>query len=481
MQHVDVLIIGAGISGIGAGCHLTSKCPDRTFLILENRHALGGTWDLFRYPGVRADSDMFTYGYSFKPWNKACEIARGEAINDYLNETAEQFELKDKIRFQHQVTRLDWSSEKKLWTVSISNHATGDQLSVTSQFVMNCTGYYNFESAHQPALPGQENFTGPIIHPQFWPQDLSYANKRVVVIGSGATAVTIVPAMAETAAHVTMLQRTPGFVLSRPAQDPLVSQLRRWLPDKLVWRIKRTKSLVLGSYFYARCRRQPEKMRGALVSMAREQLGDSADPAIHFNPPYKPWDQRLCLSPDGDLFEAIRNGKATVVTEHIDGLENDGIRLRSGNHLPADIVISATGLAMRFLGGASAYSDGHPIDVKDLVNFRGTLFGNMPNFASIFGYANASWTLKADLSCDYFCRLLNTMRRKGFRVATPDPPPADLPLQPMLNLNAGYVQRSQHAFPSYRLKSPWRNFDYYFQDYLSIRWGRLKPIALKLQ
>ena len=475
-----MLIIGAGISGIGAGCHLTMKCPDRSFVILENRESIGGTWDLFRYPGIRSDSDMYTFGYSFKPWTNPKEIAPAEDIKEYLDETVQEFGLSEKIRFRHGVQRLDWSSEEKQWTAQVKDQASGEVKTICAQFVINCTGYYNYDKAHQPDLPGMADFDGPLIHPQFWPEDLDYTGKRVVVIGSGATAMTIVPAMAETARHVTMLQRTPSFVVSRP-DDPWVAKMRKWLPDKLTWRIKRTKNLILGTVFYNKCKRQPEKIRQFLVGLANRQLDGAYDANEHFNAPYNPWDQRLCLVPQGDLFNALKTDKASVVTDQIDRIEQSSIKLKSGQEIDADIIVSATGISLRFLGGIDAYRDGERIETKDLVNYRGTMFGNVPNFASIFGYANASWTLKADLSADYFCRLINYMKRNDHQAVTPQLQNGSLQVTPMLNLQSGYIKRNEHALPKFGSESPWHNFEYYVIDFLTIRFGRIKNRVLNFQ
>lgn len=481
MKHVDVLIVGAGISGIGMACHLKRQCPDRSFVLLEGRDAIGGTWDLFRYPGIRSDSDMYTFGYAFKPWNAPREIAPAEDIRAYLDETVAEYGLADHIRFNCAVSRLEWSSAKRLWTASCTDKQSGNAVSITSNFVVNCTGYYRYDQAYQPELPGQDQFAGPIIHPQFWPEDLDYSGKRVVVVGSGATAVTLVPAIAKDAEHVTMLQRTPSFVVTRPEQDPLVTRLKGRLPDRLVWRIKRTKNLLLGALVYFRCQRNPEKVRQFLIDLANQQLGDAVDASVHFNAPYKPWEQRLCLVPNGDLFRALRSGDADVVTDHVAGFAHDAVILKSGKQLPADLVVSATGLKLRFLGGIETFVDGNKVQTGDLVNYRGTLFGGIPNFASIFGYANASWTLKADLSANYICRLLNHMRRRKLSVATPVLPARTMTKRPLLNLSSGYVKRAIQDFPQSGDRGPWQNFNYYLLDFLATRLGRINNAALQLR
>ena len=481
MKHVDILIIGAGLSGIGAGCHLSMKCPDRTFAILERREAIGGTWDLFRYPGIRSDSDMYTFGYSFRPWTEGCDIAPGQVILRYLNETLDDYHLREKIWFSQQVTRLDWSCEHQYWTVTITDLKTGESWQIRSDFLINCTGYYSYEAPYQPDFPGQETFQGPLIHPQFWPEDLNYRHKRVIVIGSGATAVTLVPAIADGGAKVTLVQRSPTYIFSRPATDPLAASLRHWLPSRLAWRLMRLKQLFLSAYFYALCRRQPEKIRAFLRRTAKEHLGPSVDVDTHFKPRYNPWDQRLCLIPDGDLFRVLREGSARIVTEQIERLTEKGLKLHSGEEIDADIIVTATGLSIELLGGMDAFKDGEKVDIPQLVSYRGTMFGNIPNFFTIFGYPNASWTLRADLSCQYICRLLNFMKKHRYKTATPILQGESLKLEPLLGLTSGYLQRAAHKMPRRGTAPPWCHYEYYFQDYLSLRWARLNDGVLSFR
>lgn len=469
-EHFDVIVVGAGLSGIGAGYHLQAHCPERTYLILEGRPQLGGTWDLFRYPGIRSDSDMFTLGFSFRPWTEAKAIADGEAILRYLQETARAYGIDRHIRYRHRVIAAAWSSEEALWTLTVE--ANGRQRSFTCSFLHLCTGYYDYDRGHLPDFPGRETFRGRIVHPQFWTPDIDYAGKRVVVIGSGATAVTLVPELAKTAAQVTMLQRSPTYIVARPSQDGIANWLRRHLPARLAYGLVRWKNVLLGQYFYRYARRNPAKTRKRIVDMARCELGPDYDVATHFTPRYDPWDQRLCLVPDADLFAAIREGRADVVTDRIARFTETGLLLESGRSLPADLVVTATGLEVKLMGGIPVTVDGEAVDWSNRMAYKGMMFSGVPNFAIAFGYTNASWTLKADLSARYLTRLLNAMARRGMRQVTPVPNGPIAP-QPFLDFTSGYVRRAIDAMPRQGDRAPWKVHQSYARDLLALRFGRL--------
>jgi cation diffusion facilitator CzcD-associated flavoprotein CzcO len=475
-EHFDVLIVGAGLSGIGAGFHLQQRCPGKSFAILEGRDAIGGTWDLFRYPGIRSDSDMFTLGYSFKPWVEAKAIADGSRILNYVRETASENGIDKKIRFHHRVKRASWSTEQARWTVEAERSAGEGGIELvrfTCNFLFMCSGYYRYEAGYTPEFAGRENFAGRIVHPQQWPDDLDCAGKRVAVIGSGATAVTLVPELARQAAHVTMLQRSPTYVVSRPAQDPFANKLRARLPSKLAYRIIRWRNVLLGMYFFRLARRKPARVKQLILGGVRMALGPDYDIATHFTPRYKPWDQRLCLVPDGDLFGAIRENRASVVTSEIDSFTKAGIRLKDGSELEADIIVTATGLVLQVLGGIEVAVDGRMVDFARTLNYKGMMYSDVPNLASAFGYTNASWTLKCDLTCAYVCRLLNYMDRHGYRQCMPhnaDPTISELP---SLNFSSGYVQRSVAKMPKQGSKRPWRLYQNYALDIVTLRFGKV--------
>jgi monooxygenase len=475
-DHFDVLIVGAGLSGIGAGFHLQQKCPGKSYAILEGRDCIGGTWDLFRYPGVRSDSDMFTLGYSFKPWTEAKAIADGPRILNYVRETAAENGIDRKIRFNHRVKRASWSSREARWTVEAERSAgqdTAEIVRLTCNFLFMCSGYYRYEEGYTPEFAGRENFAGRIVHPQAWPDGLDYAGKRVVVIGSGATAVTLVPAMARRAAHVTMLQRSPTYVVSRPAQDALANKLRRHLPSKLSYHLIRWRNVLLGMYFFQLARRKPARVKQLILGGVRMALGPDYDVATHFTPHYNPWDQRLCLVPDGDLFNAIRHKRAAVATAEIDRFTKTGIRLRDGSELAADIVVTATGLVLQVLGGMDVSVDGDRIDFARTLNYKGMMYSDVPNLAAAFGYTNASWTLKCDLTCEYVCRLINTMDRHGYKKCMPHNVDPDVTELPSLDFTSGYVQRSIAKLPKQGSKRPWRLYQNYALDIVSLRFGKV--------
>lgn len=468
MEHVDVIIVGAGISGIGAGYHLQSKSPDRRYMILEGRAAIGGTWDLFRYPGIRSDSDMYTLGYAFEPWTDAKAIADGPAILSYVTGVASKYGIDRHIRFGHHVKAAHWSTPDARWTITAVSG--GEVVQYSCNFLFMCSGYYNYARGHMPEFAGADDFAGQIIHPQFWPDALDYAGKRVVVIGSGATAVTLVPEMAKQAAHVTMLQRSPTYVVSRPAEDATANRLRALLPSKLAYGITRWKNVLFGMFFFRMARRQPAKVKERIIGMVREHLGTEFDVETHFTPRYNPWDQRLCLVPDADLFDAIKAGTASVATDHVDHFDASGIVLKSGKRLDADIVVTATGLELQLLSDVAFSVDGRPVNLADTFNYKGMMYSDVPNMASSFGYTNASWTLKADLTCAYVCRLLNTMRKRGLRQVTPRIS-RDLEARPFLDFSSGYVTRAMERFPKQGDKQPWQVHQNYARDLMALRFG----------
>ncbi|MFO0587166.1 MAG: NAD(P)/FAD-dependent oxidoreductase [Polyangiaceae bacterium] len=473
-EHVDVLIIGAGLSGVGAACHLQMRCPNKTYAILEMREAMGGTWDLFRYPGIRSDSDMYTLGYVFRPWTEAKAIADGPSILKYIKDTARDHGVDSKIRYRHRVIRAEWSSRDAQWTVEAERTDTGEKVTLTSSFVFGCTGYYRYDEGYSPRFPGQERFQGRLVHPQHWPSDLDYTGKRVVVIGSGATAVTLVPAMAERAAHVTMLQRSPTYVLSLPSRDALADVLRKRLPEKAVYPIVRWKNVAMGTLMYQFSRRAPDAMKRLLRKGVKSMLPEGYDVDRHFRPTYNPWDQRLCFVPDGDMFKAMSSGKADVVTDKIATFTEKGIRLESGAELEADIIVTATGLNLLALGGMKVVVDGREIDLGKTVGYKGMMLSGVPNLALALGYTNASWTLKCDLVAQYVCRLLRHMDEHGYRSVTPRPPPPDLPLEPFLDLKSGYVQRSLDKLPKQGSRAPWKLYQSYARDVRMFRHAKLE-------
>lgn len=468
MEHFDVIVVGAGISGIGAAWHLQDKCPDRSFTILEGRDNLGGTWDLFRYPGIRSDSDMYTLGYSFKPWTDPKAIADGPAILDYLHETAEEYGIDRKIRFGHYVKRAAWSSSDACWTIDVEQRATGQTLQMTCNFLHMCSGYYNYDHGYMPHFEGSENFKGTLVHPQQWTDDIDYAGKRVVVIGSGATAVTLVPEMAKQAAHVTMLQRSPTYIVSAPGKDGMAAKLARVLPESIASSIIRWRNILFGLYFFNLSRRKPTRVKKMLLNMVRKEMGPDFDIDTHFTPSYNPWDQRICLVPDGDLFNAIKSGRASVVTDHIDTFTETGIQLRSGEQLDADLVVSATGLEMQLMSGIPISVDGTPVNPANALSYKGMMFSDIPNLATSFGYTNASWTLKADLTCKYVCRLLNHMRAHGFDQCCPRTHGENIETEPFIDFSSGYVQRALDRFPRQGARKPWKVHQNYLLDKMAL-------------
>ena len=474
-EHLDVLIIGAGISGIDAAYHLQKRCPGKSWLILEAREAIGGTWDLFRYPGIRSDSDMYTLGFPFRPWAGEKAIADGPDIRSYVEETARAHGIDRHIRFGCKAVRASWSSAEARWTVE-----TEDGAVLTCAFLFLCAGYYDYENGYRPEWEGEADYRGRIVHPQFWPEDMDHAGRKIAVIGSGATAVTLVPALAESAAHVFMVQRSPSYIVSRPSHDGLAGRLRRWLPLSLADKATRWKNVLLGMFFFSRARKAPAKVRAKLLELVARDL-PGHDLSRDFNPSYNPWDQRVCLIPDGDLFAAMRTGKVSISTGAIARFTETGLELESGKRIDADIIVTATGLVVRLLGGIALNVDGAPVNVADRFNYKGMMLSDVPNLALSFGYTNASWTLKCDLTSRYVCRLLRHMDRKGWEICVPrlgDPAPERAP---MLDFSSGYVQRAAASMPSQGPKAPWRVHQNYLKDLAALRFGTVADAAMHFE
>ena len=483
LEHYDVLIIGAGLSGIDAGWHLQKKAPRKSYVILENRERIGGTWDLFRYPGIRSDSDMLTMGYGFKPWTHPSAISPGDAIRDYITETASEEGIDRHIRFRHQVTRAAWDSESARWTVEARKRdAEGrtETVRFSAGFLFSCAGYYRYSAGYTPEFAGRERFRGLIVHPQHWPEDLDYAGKRIVVIGSGATAVTLIPALARSAGHVTMLQRSPTYIVSRPEKDMLANVLRKILPASWAYAIPRWRNILGQRLLFHQARNRPERMKQRILKAVRDELGPDYDVATHFTPKYNPWDQRMCLVPDADLFEAIKQQHVDVVTESIDAFTEAGIRLKSGRELAADIIVTATGLQLETLGGTQIAVDGRPVDLGKTFTYKGVMYSDLPNLASVFGYTNASWTLRADLICEWVCRLLNEMDEKGAEIATPRVRDPNMKPEPWSDFSSGYIVRSLGILPMQGPESPWRQNQNYFTDLRDLRRAPIEDDVLEL-
>jgi len=478
-NHFNVIVVGAGISGIGAGYYLQKKCPNKSFVILEGRDNIGGTWDLFRYPGIRSDSDMNTMGFRFKPWMGVKSIADGASILSYLHETVKENDLNKKIHFNQWVNEASWSSEDAQWTVQAENKKTQELQDFTCDFLFLCGGYYNYEEGYTPHFAGSENFLGQIIHPQKWPKNLDYKNKKVVVIGSGATAVTIIPTMAEKAAHVTMLQRSPTYFLSAPDEDPVGNFLRKFISSKLTYKLVRWKNIRFQWWFFKKCRKFPKKVKEFLIKQVREELGPNYDIETHFTPKYNPWEQRMCLVPNGDFFNAINAGKASVITDHIDRFTKKGIKLKSGGEVEADLIVTATGLNLEVCNGIKLEVDNNEVDISKTMTYKGMMFSDVPNLVATFGYTNASWTLRADLTSEYVCRLLNFMDKKGYANCCPRTAEHVEPDGDWLDFTSGYVKRSMHKFPKQGSRDPWRNTQNFPKDVLAIRWGNIDNKELK--
>jgi cation diffusion facilitator CzcD-associated flavoprotein CzcO len=482
VEYFDVLIMGAGLSGIDAAHHLQKLCPKKSYVILEQRERIGGTWDLFRYPGVRSDSDMLTMGYSFRPWTSPKMISPGDDIRDYIAATARDEGIDRHIRFRHRILRAAWSSADAQWTIdAVRQLADGrdEPVTLACNFLFSCAGYYRYSAGYTPEFPNIGRFQGRVIHPQAWREDLDYAGKRVVIIGSGATAVTLLPAMAKTAAHVTMLQRSPTYIVSMPAQDKIANWLRGVMPAAWAYRLSRWKNIAFTMYVYQLAQRRPNYVKAGIVKMVRDQLGPDYDVATHFTPSYNPWEQRLCLVPDADMFQAIKAGRASVVTDQIETFTEKGIRLQSGKELEADIVVTATGLVLQAFGGAEISVDGRSVDLSKTLAYKGVMLSGVPNMASVFGYINASWTLKADLICTYVCRLLNLMDRKGVRQVTPNSRGETAAAPFVEKFSAGYMQRALEYWPKQGAKAPWRVYQNYIRDAISLKWSPVGNGALE--
>ena len=473
IEHFDVLIVGAGLSGIGAAYHLQKELPDKTYAILEGRNAIGGTWDLFRYPGVRSDSDMYTLGYRFRPWRSAKAIADGPSILKYIRETAFENGIDGKIRYNHRAKLASWSSTDAVWTVEVAA-PEGKTLRLTCNFLYMCSGYYDYSEGYMPGWPGMGRFAGKIIHPQKWPEDLDYKDKRVIVIGSGATSVTLVPSMAKTARHVVMLQRSPTYILALPSQDFIAELLRGKIPARLAYTLVRWKNVLIAMYLFNRSRQKPERMKKWIVGLAQKALGSDYDVAKHFTPRYKPWDQRLCLIPDADLFQSIREGKASVVTDEIETFTEKGLLLRSGQELEADIIVTATGLKVQLMGGMEISVDGKQVNLSHTMAYKGMMYSDIPNLASSFGYTNASWTLKSDLTAEYVCRLLKHMDARGYATCTPRKRDASISEEPAIDFSSGYIQRAKNVLPKQGSQRPWRLHQNYALDLLEFRFANVE-------
>jgi monooxygenase len=478
IEHFDVLLVGAGLSGVGAAYHLQKGSPGRSYVILEGREAIGGTWDLFRYPGIRSDSDMYTLGYSFRPWEEAKAIADGPSILRYVNDTADRYGIRKHIRFGHQVKRADWSSHEARWLVEAERTDTGERVRFSCNWLHICSGYYNYHEVYDPEFAGRESFRGTIVHPQFWPEDLDYKGKKVVVIGSGATAVTIVPEMAKDASHVAMLQRSPTYMVSRPSEDSIANTLRKVLPSKVAYGITRWKNVLLQMFFFNLARKRPARVKARLLEEVTKLLPEGYDVGTHFTPRYNPWDQRLCLVPDSDMFEAISNGSASIVTGEIDAFTEAGIRLKNGDELPADIVVTATGLKLQLASDIAFAVDGERRDLAKTLSYRGMMFSDVPNLSYSFGYTNASWTLKADLTGGYLCRLLNHLGRTGTEIALPARE-AGIEEVPFLDFSSGYVQRARDVLPKQGSKKPWKLYQNYALDMFSLKFASVEDGVIR--
>lgn len=479
MQHFDVLIVGAGISGIGAAYHLQSKCPERSYAVLEGRERMGGTWDLFRYPGIRSDSDMHTLGFRFRPWKAGEAIADGPSILSYLQETAREYGIDRNIRYGHKVLRASWDTGAATWTVDAELTETGETVRLTCNFLFMCSGYYDYDEGYTPEFPGIGDFEGQVVHPQKWNDEVDYAGKRVVVIGSGATAVTLVPALTDKAEHVTMLQRSPTYFVTLPRVDAIAQKLREHLPENLAYGVTRWKNVLLAFLMFRMSKRFPKRMKKFFIDGVRQQLGSDFDIDKHFTPNYNPWDQRVCLVPDGDFFDAMKAGKASVVTDHIECVTKKGVMLRSGEELEADLIVTATGLKVVFLAGIEVTVDGERLDMSTTMAYRAIMFSGIPNLALCFGYTNASWTLKADLTAEYVCRILQHMSKHGHRKCVPVQDDADVTEVPFVGLSSGYITRALDVLPKQGDRAPWRLRQNYLMDIFSLRHSKIDDGVLR--
>ncbi len=479
VEHLDVLVVGAGLSGIGAGHYIQTECPWASYAIFESRAAIGGTWDLFRYPGLRSDSDMFTLGYSFRPWDGEKAIADGASILQYIKDTARETGVDEHIRFHHRIVAADWSTEDAHWRVTAERTDTGERVELTCGFLFSCSGYYRYDHGYLPDFDGMDRFRGTIAHPQEWPEDLDYAGQRVVVIGSGATAVTLIPSLAAEAAHVTMLQRSPTYIVSVPDKNPAVDVLRKILPERSAGRIIRWVMALGTQATYVVSKRRPGLVKRILREGVKRRLPKGYDVDTHFTPRYDPWDQRLCVVPNGDLFKAISAGTASVVTDRVDTFTETGILLESGRELEADIIVTATGLELLFIGGIELTVDGAEVDLPTRLTYKGMMLEGVPNAALAVGYTNASWTLKCDLTCDYVCRLLNHMHDTGLRQCTPVNTDPSVTPAPLLGLSSGYVTRAADRFPKQGSRFPWQVHQSYLRDYRALKRSSIEDGAMR--
>ena len=481
MTNYDVVIVGAGISGIGAAYNIQKSCPEKSFAIFEGRENIGGTWELFKYPGIRSDSDMHTMGFRFKPWTNAKTIADGPSILEYLNEAADENNLREKIQFETKVKTAQWDSSSATWRLGIDKGEQGQLEDVTCKILYLCGGYYNYDQGYLPEFKGYDEFEGQLIHPQHWPEDLNYENKKVVVIGSGATAVTIVPAMAEKVSKITMLQRSPTYYMSAPDQRPFDGIIKKFTSDKLGYFLIRWKNILLGRFFVSQVKNKPEKWKNMLIDGVKQHLGEDYDIETHFTPKYQPWDQRLCFVPNGDMFEAIKNGKAEVVTDTIDSFTKDGILLDSGNKIDADIIVTATGLNMQLLNGIDITIDNQKLDISERIQYKTMMFSEVPNLIATFGYTTASWTLGADLTSEYACKLINLMDSKEMDYFYPEAGPDVVGNGDFLDLNSGYIQRVAHQLPKQGSRDPWINTQNYLKDLFQVRFKSIEDSDLKFK
>ncbi len=478
-NHFDVIVIGAGISGIGAGYHLQTKCPEKSYAILEGRDTIGGTWDLFKYPGIRSDSDMYTLGFSFFPWKEKEAIADGPSILKYLDETSKKFNIDKKIKFNHYVKDASWCSEKSIWTLKVEDKNQIGTVTMSCNFIFMCSGYYSYEKGYTPDFKGIDDFNGKIMHPQKWDTSIDYSDKEVIVIGSGATAVTLVPEMAKDAKHVTMLQRSPTYVVSAPQKDPLAIFLQKYLPPKLSYFIVRWKNILRQQWYFRLCKKNPKRVKDFIINQVQKSLGNDYDVDKHFTPNYNPWDQRMCLVPNGDLFKSIRKKQTSVVTDTIDKFTSTGIKLESGKTLTADLIITATGLNLEICSNIKLKVDGEDINLPDTVTYKGMMFSGVPNLVSTFGYTNASWTLGADLTSEYVCRLLNYMKKSSIKKCCPEANSKIENNDDWLNLTSGYIKRSKDIFPKQGSRSPWTNNQNFLKDIFQIRYGKINDGEIK--
>jgi len=475
-MHKDVIVVGAGISGIAAGYNLKKSCADKSFSILEGRKNLGGTWDLFKYPGIRSDSDMHTLGFRFKPWIHDKSIADGPSILEYLNETVDENNLRENILLNHKVKSANWNSKKSLWELVVQENDS--KVNMTCNFLFLCGGYFSYTKPHMPSFKNYEKFEGQIIHPQFWNEEVDYSNKKIIVIGSGATAITLVPSIAEKAEHVVMLQRSPSYVISRPSEDAINKFLRKFLPIKITYFLIRWKNILWQSYTFFLARKFPERIKKTILDLLRVELGDDYDIEKHFSPSYKPWDQRMCLVPDSDLFKAIKKNKASVVTDQISQFISDGILLESGEKLSADIIVTATGIELNSLNDINVTLDNVKINANERLTYKGMMLSGVPNFALSFGYVNASWTLRADLTCEYVCRLIKLMDKKGVDCCVPLDDKTAYGDDDLIDFTSGYVQRGLHLMPKQGNKAPWKNYQNYLKDIFAVRLFSIKDSNL---